>query len=137
MLRAQFGMPFWRSVVTALYAAKAAVTFQRGDYQGALPDLTAYYELILRGSTSHLRPEAVAQLELDWWIIHRERNRRDAGDLPKSLARLQAEIYGRPEDRFIEHALDRAEPCGCVIVAATGSELRICRLPAGVPCIAR
>jgi len=109
LLRTQYGMPFWRSTASAFHAAKAAVVFQRGDYQGALPDLKAYYESILRSSTSHFRPDSAAKLELEWWIVHRERDRHGAGDLQKSLADLQAEIYELPAARFAEHGRDRAE----------------------------
>jgi len=109
MLRTQYGMPFWRSVLTAFHAAKAAVVFQRGDYPGAMPDLLAYYDLIARSSSTRFSTENAAKLELDWWIIHRERDRHAPGDLDRSLAVLQAEIFSLPAEKFIEHAHARAE----------------------------
>src|SRR4051794_26043946 len=33
LLRTQYDMPFWRSILMGFHAAKAAVVFQRGDYQ--------------------------------------------------------------------------------------------------------
>lgn len=113
LLRNQYEMPFWRSCLTAYHAAKAAIEFQRGhnrsEYELALPDLIAYYGLILRSSSGGFRPREAARLELEWWIVHRERDRRPAGDLETALAALQSEIYQLPASRFEEHARARAE----------------------------
>ena len=74
----------------------------RAGYQRALPDLEAYYAAILpRGEDV----KAIAALELEWWIVHRQRG----AALPASLAALQAAIYHLPQDRFAEHARLRAE----------------------------
>ena len=109
LLRTQYAMPFWRSNLAAYQAAKAAVVFQRGDYAAAFSPLITYYELILRSSSAHFRPDVAAALELDWWIIHRERDRHPAGDLEAALAKLQSELYGRPAADFAEHGRYRAE----------------------------
>jgi len=53
--------------------------------------------------------DRVAHLELEWWIIHRERARHPPGDLEKALAELQAEIYRVPVERLMEHGRLRAE----------------------------
>jgi hypothetical protein len=53
--------------------------------------------------------DRVSKLELEWWIIHRERARHQPSDLEHALAALQAEIYSRPEDMFLPHARARAE----------------------------
>jgi hypothetical protein len=112
-LRGQYGMPFWRSGLAALYAARAAVTFQKGhnrsEYARALPDLERYYGLIRRGSKSPFDVAGAAGQELEWWIVHRERAGRPAGDLERALAELQAGVYGRPAGDFSEHARARAE----------------------------
>ena len=50
-----------------------------------------------------------AQLELEWWIIHRQRAQHEPGDLARALAELQAEIYRMPVDRLMEHGRLRAE----------------------------
>jgi len=44
-----------------------------------------------------------SQLELEWWIIHRERERHEPGDLARALAELQAEVYQLPVERLLEH----------------------------------
>jgi hypothetical protein len=51
----------------------------------------------------------VGAAELEWWIVHRERDRHEPGDLEASLAELQSLIYQQPAARFGEHAKARAE----------------------------
>jgi hypothetical protein len=113
LLRRQFHLPFWRACAGAYHAARAAVVFQSGrsraDYERALPDLDRYYGLIRRSSTTNFDAQRAAWLELEWWIVHRERARHAPGDLARALAQLQSEIYRLPEDRFAEHGLAREE----------------------------
>jgi hypothetical protein len=113
LMRTQYHLSITRSSIAAYYAAHAAVVFQRGkdrsNYEQALPDLVRYYSLIRSGSDSPFDVRRAAQLELEWWIIHRQRARHAPGDLAASLAALQAEIYGLPAERFTEHGQARAE----------------------------
>ena len=112
LMRHQYHLPFWRACAAAWHAARAAVVFQRGhnraEYQQALPDLREYYAIIRRSSDTPFAVETVAQLELEWWIVHRERAAHSPEDLDHSLAALQAAIYQRPESLFREHARARA-----------------------------
>jgi hypothetical protein len=109
LLRRQYGMPFWRSCLSAGFAARAAVTFQKGkshaQYEQALPDLRRFYAQIRRGSDVPFDPAEAARRELEWWIAHRERRQ----DLVKTLSEIQAAIYGPPDDRFTVHAQLRAQ----------------------------
>jgi len=113
LLRRQYGFPFWRSVAGAYYAAHAAEVFQAGhqraDYMRALPDLVKYYGLIRRTGTEDFDVNRVAALELEWWIIHRERASHPREDLDRSLAELQAAIYRTGPEQFTRHAQARAE----------------------------
>ena len=113
LLRRQYHLPFWRACLGAYHAARAAVVFQRGhnraEYEKALPDLMEYYAGIRRSSDAAFSVETAARLELDWWIVHRERAHHSAGDLAQSLAALQAAIYRRPGSLFREHAQARAK----------------------------
>lgn len=113
LLRKQYNMPFVRSNLVAYYAANAAVVFQKGrerpDYELALPDLLKFYQSIRRMSDTSFDPDKAARLELEWWIIHRQRAQHQPEDLQRALAELQAEIFGLPADRFMEHARLRAE----------------------------
>jgi hypothetical protein len=113
LLRTQYHMPRVRSNLVAYYAADAAFVFkqgaQRSDYEKALPDLVKFYRAIRQMSDIPFDADRAARLELEWWIIHRQRARHAPGDLEKALAELQAEIYHVPVDRLMEHGRLRAE----------------------------
>ena len=112
-LRTQYHFRMVRAWAGALYGARAAVVFQRGhgreEYERALPDLRRFYALIREQSDSPFQVENAARLELEWWIVHRQRAQHPPGDLEAALAALQAEVYQTSADRFREHAKDRAE----------------------------
>src|SRR5215813_6407596 len=107
LMRTQYNMPFVRSNFTAYYAANAAVVFQRGkerpDYEKALPDLVKFYQQVRNMSDIPFDVNDAARLELEWWIIHRQRTRYKPDDLPRALAELQAAIYHLPAEQFMEH----------------------------------
>ena len=113
LLRTQYNMPLVRSNLVAYYAANAAVVFQRGkerpDYEKALPDLVKFYQEIRKMSDIPFDVNEAAKLELEWWIIHRQRAQHKPEDLSKALADLQTAIYHVPAERFMEHARLRAE----------------------------
>lgn len=113
LLRTQYNMPLVRSNRVAYYAANAAFVFKRGkqraDYEQALPDLVKFYQSVRNMSDIPFDVERAARLELEWWIIHRERARHSPGELDRALAALQAEIYGVPIERLLEHGRLRAE----------------------------
>jgi hypothetical protein len=113
LLRTQYNLPFLRSNLVAYHAAKAAFVFKdgqsRGDYEKALPDLRSYYAEIRRVSDVPFDAERAARLELEWWIIHRQRESHQEEDLARSLANLAAEIYQVPAERLMEHGRLRAE----------------------------
>lgn len=112
LLRTQYHMPLVRSNQVAYYAANAAFAFKDGktkaDYEKALPDLVKFYGAIRKMSDIPFDVDRVARLELEWWIIHRERGKRDEDELPRALAELQAAIYGVPVENVIEHGRLRA-----------------------------
>ncbi len=113
LLQKQYQLPFWRRQLIAFYAAKAAFVFKDGksreDYEKALPDLEKFYTEIREISTTDFDAKRAAQLELEWWIIHRERKKYQSGDLANALAETASAIYNRPKDNFLEHGQLRAE----------------------------
>jgi hypothetical protein len=113
LLRTQYNMPYVRSNAVAYSAAKAAFVFKdgrsRADYEKALPDLRSFYAEIRRVSDISFDVDRASQLELEWWIIHRERKTRKPGELDRALADLPAELYGVPAERLMEHASLRAQ----------------------------
>src|SRR5713101_6860844 len=77
LLRKQYNMPLVRSNRVAYHAAKAAFIFkdgkQRPDYEKALPNLVDFYRSVRDVSDTSFDVNRAARLELEWWIIHRER----------------------------------------------------------------
>lgn len=108
LMRKQFQAPFLRSYLMAYQAARAAFVFKEGqnrsDYEKALPDLVDFYGNIERMSTEPFDVNAAARLELEWWIIHRQRAIHQTGDLEKALAQTAEAIYKQPASQFMEHA---------------------------------
>jgi len=113
LLRTQYRLPLWRSNRVAYHAARAAFVFKDGrgrpDYERALPDLVNFYRALREVSDIDFDAERAARLELEWWIVHRERRRRAPGDLARARADLAAELYRVPAERLAEHAQLRAE----------------------------
>jgi hypothetical protein len=113
LLRTQYHMSPIRSNQVAYYAANAAFTFKQGqkraDYEKALPDLKKFYAEVRKISDIPFDVDRVSQLELEWWIIHRQRGQHKPGDLDRALAELQAEIYRVPVEKVLEHGRLRAE----------------------------
>lgn len=113
LLEKQYKMRFWRRQLVAFYAAQAAFVFKDGkertDYEKALPDLEKFYAEIRDVSTTDFDVKRAAALELEWWIVHRQRKQYKEGDLARALAQTAAEIYKMPTENFIEHGNLRAE----------------------------
>ncbi len=113
LMRTQYRFPFLRSNVAAYQAAKAAFVFKdglsRADYEKALPNLVRFYTAIRRVSNVPFDVNRAAQLELEWWVIHRERASHPPVDLDQVLADLPAEVYSVPVEHLMEHARLRAE----------------------------
>jgi len=113
LLRSQYNLPLVRSNFVAYEAARAAFVFKDGhnrtDYEKALPNLVSFYTSIRKVSDIPFDIDRAARLELEWWIIHRERKTHKPGDLDRALAELAAELYRVPVDQAMEHARLRAE----------------------------
>jgi hypothetical protein len=113
LLEKQYKLNFWRRQLIAYRAAKATFVFKDGksrtDYEKALPDLEKFYGELRDISTTDFDAGKAAKLELEWWIVHRERKKYQEGDLAKALAETAAEIYKMPVENFIEHGRLRAE----------------------------
>jgi hypothetical protein len=113
LLRTQYNLPLVRSNVVAYDAAQAAFVFKdghnRAEYEKALPNLVSFYTSIRKVSDIPFDIDRAARLELEWWIIHRERHTHASGDLDRALAELAAVFYRVPVERVAEHARLRAE----------------------------
>jgi hypothetical protein len=112
LLRTQFHFPFLRSYRTAYFAARAASIFKEGtnrrDYVKALPALNSFFGAIRGIGNISFNVQRVAKLELEWWIVHRERNDYPPGALQQACAEEAAALYRVSPDSTKEHGRLRA-----------------------------
>ena len=113
LLRKEYHLPWLRSQWVAYQAAKAAFVFKEGrsrnDYEKALPHLRGFYSAISTISDDPFDINRAAKLELEWWIVHRERERHSPENLPRLLAQTSAVMYHMPYEPLLEHGKLRAE----------------------------
>lgn len=111
LVRRQFHAPFWRSQIMAFRAVRAAFIFKdgsvRADYEKALPDLKKYYTFINQLNKEPFDVNKAATLELEWWIVHRQRAQQSSGDLEQALAESAAAIYNVSPTILSEYAYYR------------------------------
>ena len=108
LMRSQYGAPFWQSWLLAGYAGRAAFVFKDGrsrtEYARARPHLCNFYTGINQLADKPFDVEKVANMELEWWIIRREKARFSPADWERILADEAAEFYHLPTQNFREHA---------------------------------
>ena len=113
LLRSQYHFPYLKSHLVAYHAAKAAFIFKKGsartDYEQALPNLIQYYSYLYNVSTTPFDVKRTSELELEWWIVHRQRDKHKPGDLGRAVAEAAAEFYKVSEDSLMEYGQFRAE----------------------------
>ncbi|GAB3926743.1 hypothetical protein [Larkinella terrae] len=113
VMRSQYGAPFWRSFAIAYRAGKAAFVFKdgrnRNEYNQALPELERYFTYLNELSQTRFDVPKTARLELEWWIVRREKDRFTPADWERLLAEEAGLLYHLPADRFRAYARFRTE----------------------------
>lgn len=108
LMRSQYRAPFWRSWVLAYQAGSAAFVFKDGknrqEYANAQPYLERFYSGINTLAEKPFDVQRVSKMELEWWIIRREKDQFRPADWERILADEAAAVYHLPADRFREHA---------------------------------
>ncbi|MDK2973540.1 MAG: hypothetical protein PWP23_3295 [Candidatus Sumerlaeota bacterium] len=109
LFQKQFGIGPMQSATVSLAFAEGAMTFQRGDYDGALPPLRQAYAKIRAASGRNFDPDAAAQAELDWWVARRTPGENSAENVGVLIARLYATLYGESNAQIERAGQLRAE----------------------------
>jgi len=113
MLREQNKLPFWQANLTAYYAAKAAFAFKEGksraDYEKAIPYLQNYFASINHIGNMSSNTQELAKLELEWWIVHRERKTYGEQALVNAIAETSAKFYGVEINKLNSYAEARTK----------------------------
>lgn len=121
LVRAGFGLDWFRTLYGAwlvLRANQLWAPYPDNDPKRAMACMRRFYRLIARAHGEPANPVKAAELEVDWWRVHREGQRRDgspatvdaepAEDLVESLTRLYSYLYSEPEDALRPAAVQRA-----------------------------
>lgn len=105
MVRHGFGMPWPRTLRGAWYvlrANQAWAPYPANDPARARAYMRRFYALVVLDSDAlRLDPVRASELEVEWWRVHRERQREHAAtedELISALVDLYAYVYGADPD---------------------------------------
>ena len=106
-----FGLPV--ALLNGYRMTVAAFVFKRGkqreDYRKALHWLRAFYGSVQKRLSGKWNPHEVAELELEWWIVHRhDFGPNQTAALEKALSELCSMVYHVPEAELEDYAHHRA-----------------------------
>jgi hypothetical protein len=103
LTRRTFGLPWTETVWGAwlvLRANQLWAPFPDNDPAGARRAMERFYRLVARRHGETFDPSRAAELEVQWWRVHREHQRAPSGEdeapLIDALAALYAYVYGVP-----------------------------------------
>jgi len=121
LVRAGFGMGCFRTLYGAwlvLRANQLWAPYPDNDPKRAQACMRRFYTLVMLTYGEPANPAKAAELEVDWWRVHREGQYRDgsrsiddaapAEELVESLTRLYCYLYGEPEAALRPAAVHRA-----------------------------
>jgi hypothetical protein len=121
LVRAGFGMSWYRTLHGAwlvLRAYQLWAPYPDNDVGRAQACMQRFYALVRLTYGGPAIPAKAAELEVDWWRVHREGQYRDGSraiedaeptvELVESLTRLYCYLYGEPEAALRPAAAHRA-----------------------------
>jgi hypothetical protein len=115
LVRVGFGMDWyrtWHGAWLVLRANQLWAPFPDNYPKRARACMRRFYALVRLTYGEPANPARAADLELDWWRIHREAQHgqgADGDDLIESLTRLYCYLYGEPEAELRPAAVHRAK----------------------------
>jgi hypothetical protein len=118
LVRSGFGLNWYRTLYGAWLVLRANQLWAPdpdNDPERARACMRRFYALIRRAYGEPADPARAAELEVDWWRVHRESSRRPDqdedgidGELVRSLTRLYGYLYAEPEEALRPAAAHRA-----------------------------
>jgi hypothetical protein len=116
LVRAGFGMDWYRTLHGAWLVLRANQLWAPdpgNDPKGAQACMRRFYTLVRLTHGEPASPARAAELEVDWWRVHREGQHaldggEPAAELVASLTRLYCYVYGEPEAAVRPAAVERA-----------------------------
>jgi hypothetical protein len=113
VIRGTFGMDWIRTMHGAWLVLRANQLWapSQGDPEGARRCMSRFYGLLRLTHGEPASPARAAELEVNWWAVHRAAQRgegQDAESLVSALAKLYAYAYGTDEEAVRPAAEHRA-----------------------------
>ena len=120
LIRMGFGMDWYRTLHAAWLALRAIqlwAPLPDNDPDGARARMRRFYALVRLSHGEPASPAKAAELEVDWWRVHRQVQYStapgvDADDLVESVTRLYSYLFGEPEAEFRPAAVHRVRAMG-------------------------
>jgi hypothetical protein len=115
LTRHTFALPWPETIRGAwlvLRANQLWAPFPDNDPAGARRAMERFYRLVARRHAERFDPATAAELEVEWWRVHREHQHEGGSEerdsLVAALATLYAYVYGVPQDDVRVAAEQRA-----------------------------
>jgi hypothetical protein len=115
LTRHTFALPWPQTVRGAWFVLRANqlwAPFPDNDPEGARRAMQRFYRLVADHHGERLDPARAAELEVEWWRVHREHQHQgsalDRRSLVDALAALYGYVYSVPEDEVRVAAEQRA-----------------------------
>lgn len=112
MTRGAFGLSLPDGVYAAYLNTQAQIAWARQGAQDGVAEayMRRFYEFVREPTGGRYDSARAAQLEVNWWAVHRDRERYpDRAALAEALAATYAEVYQTSQDRMLPAADARAE----------------------------
>jgi len=111
IMRTQLHLNWWLTLRLARYSGWAATDYRlkmgHENYPRVLKNLVKFYKIVSNNCTEPFDYRKAAELELEWWDIHRYPSKYKKS-LEQSLADAQAAIYHTSSTKFKDYAHNRA-----------------------------
>ena len=120
LIRMGFGMNWYRTLHAAWLALRAIqlwAPIPDNDPDGARARMARFYALVNLSHGEPASPAKAAELEIDWWRVHRQVQYSTAPgitahDLVESVTRLYCYLFGEPEAQVRPAAVHRVRAMG-------------------------
>ena len=119
LCESQFHIPFPRSFLAVYHVIRASIAFVPTDHnlEIVLHHLERFYRIAAAANHSAFDPHLVAQLELQYWVIHRRLAATPEADkrrLVACVAALHGALFGCPPAELWASAESRVEAASAV-----------------------
>jgi hypothetical protein len=112
LVKESFALSLWQAIHGAYLVARAEIAFApfpENDVPMAEAYMRRFYQMIKAAHHEDFNIERAAQLEVNWWIVHRELfGNAENQELVDALANLYMEAYGVDSPKLKEAAQQRA-----------------------------